>query len=265
MYRSRNDHGLASSWRRRPPVAFAAGVARAVPGPHLAIPDIKVCGVVTPDDAKMILRCAHEELPSSVDLFIGMIIWPGSRRSVPRNLAREIAAVATAGGATPVGVFVNETSAEIAEACIDLNIPITQLHGSKCRRAVLMEALPTTLSVVDVADVLEDGSLVDRAFADECAALNPLWRLYDSKGGGSGLAFNWTQFRRPGGNWFLAGGLNPENVFQAVRTLQPSGLDVASGVSKEDGCRKDERRVRDFLSNARRAAETLAVSELYFP
>jgi phosphoribosylanthranilate isomerase len=246
-------------------VAFAAGVAQAVPGPHIAIPDIKVCGVVTPDDAKMIVRCAREALPSSVDLFIGMIIWPGSRRSVPRNLAREISAAATAGGATPVGVFVDETSAEIAEACIDLNISIAQLHGSKCRRAVLKEALPTTLSVVDVADVLENGSLVDSAFSDDCAALNPLWRLYDSKGGGSGLAFNWTQFRRPEGNWFLAGGLNPDNVFDAVRTLRPSGLDVASGVSKEDGCRKDEQRLRDFLQNVRRAAETLEVSELYLP
>jgi phosphoribosylanthranilate isomerase len=113
--------------------------------------------------------------------------------------------------------------------------------------------------------VLENGSLVDSAFSDDCAALNPLWRLYDSKGGGSGLAFNWTQFRRPEGNWFLAGGLNPDNVFDAVRTLRPSGLDVASGVSKEDGCRKDEQRLRDFLQNVRRAAETLEVSELYLP
>jgi phosphoribosylanthranilate isomerase len=224
----------------------------------MAMPAIKVCGVVSPADAQMIVRCVHEEIPCSADLFIGMIIWPGSRRSVSRNLAREIAATATANGATPVGVFVDETSAAIAEACLDLDIPIAQLHGRKCRQSVLESPLPDFVSAVDVVDVASDGSLVKGTALDEYEALKPLWRLYDSKGGGTGLSFNWTRFNRPAGDWFLAGGLNPENVGDAIRTLRPTGLDVASGVSKKDGRKKDESRLREFLKNAWHAAELAA-------
>jgi phosphoribosylanthranilate isomerase len=239
-------------------LAFASAAASAKPALLMSMPAIKVCGVVSPADAQMIVRCVHEELPCSTDLFIGMIIWPGSRRSVSRHLAREIAATATANGAIPVGVFVDETSAAIAEACLDLEIPIAQLHGRKCRQSVLENPLPDFVSAVDVVDVASDGSLVPGTALDEPGGLNPLWRLYDSKGGGSGLAFNWTNFKRPAGDWFLAGGLNPENVADAIRTLRPTGLDVASGVSRKDGRTKDEVRLRAFLQNAWHAVEVPA-------
>lgn len=206
-----------------------------------------MCGIVSEHDAIMTTRIFREEMPDQVKLMLGMIVWPGSKRSVSRSTARAITKVALGSSATPIGVFVDESSDEIACACNEIGLSIAQLHGTDCRRAVLSSPLPRTIGVVDVVDVAFDGSYTrDPAFAN----LGSLWTLYDAKGGGTGRAFDWSQFSPPDSEWFLAGGLNPENVVGAVRALRPSGLDVASGVASTDGCTKDEQRLRNFFRQA---------------
>lgn len=206
-----------------------------------------MCGIVSEHDAIMTTRIFREEMPDQVKLMLGMIVWPGSKRSVSRSTARSITKVALGSGATPIGVFVDESSGEIASACSEIGLSIAQLHGTACRRAVLSSPLPRTIGVVDVVDVAVDGSYARDADASD---LGSLWTLYDAKGGGTGRAFDWGRFSPPDSEWFLAGGLNPENVRGAVRTLRPSGLDVASGVASVDGCKKDEQRLRDFFRQA---------------
>jgi phosphoribosylanthranilate isomerase len=227
--------------------AFAASGVRAPSSPCMSLRAVKVCGVVTASDANMVARVIREEMPPNVHLLLGMIVWPGSRRSVNRQTARDIAEAALEADATPVGVFVDETATEIAAACKEIGLDIAQLHGSKCRSSVLETALPSSLSVIDVIDVSADGSFVAPV---EGASGGALWQLYDAKGGGTGQVFNWARFVPPTGDWFLAGGLNPENIADAVHVLRPTGLDVASGVAKADGCAKDEQRLRLFLSRA---------------
>jgi phosphoribosylanthranilate isomerase len=214
---------------------------------RMSLDAVKVCGIVSREDAAMVARVFREEMPPSVRLSLGMIVWPGSRRSVDRDTARGIAAAALEAGATPVGVFVDETADAISAACLDIGVHVAQLHGPKCRQSVRSNSLPASLSVVDVVDVAPDGSFADR---ESEGNLDPLWKLYDAKGGGTGRAFDWARFVPPPGRWFLAGGLNPENVGDAVRVLRPSGLDVASGVAGADGCAKDERLLRAFLRQA---------------
>lgn len=218
-------------------------------GLRMSLTGVKVCGIVSEQDASMVTRVFREEMPRSVQLLLGMIIWPGSKRSVDQLSARAIAKVALAAGATPVGVFVDEDSESISHACRDIGITVAQLHGPKCREAVVADPLPSDISVVDVVDVLQDGTFVDPNDLPG-GQLRASWRLYDAKGGGTGRAFDWAQFVPPPGDWFLAGGLDPANVGEAVRVLRPSGLDVASGVAGPDGCGKDEQRLRDFLRAA---------------
>lgn len=206
---------------------------------------IKVCGIVTARDAEMISQMARDQLQPSVRLMLGMILWPGSRRSVDRVTAKDIATVAREAGAVPVGVFVDESTHEISVICEDAEISIAQLHGKKCRNAVQSTRPPEWLSVVDVVDVHSDGSLVEPSLP--LYHRPPLWRLYDAKGGGTGRAFDWTRFDPPSDNWFLAGGLTPENVEAAITKLHPKGLDVASGVAKPDGLAKCESRLREFF------------------
>jgi phosphoribosylanthranilate isomerase len=99
---------------------------------------------------------------------------------------------------------------------------------------------------------------------DEIAGYAPGRRvLADAKvngaSGGTGLSFNWkdaaevlSRYRAAGLWMIVAGGLRPENVAEAIRTMRPWGVDVASGVESEPG-KKDRAKLKAFLENARRA------------
>lgn len=71
------------------------------------------------------------------------------------------------------------------------------------------------------------------------------------KGGGSGKIFPWSRVKSIRRNYLLAGGLNPDNVSEAIEVLQPYGVDVASGVENENG-EKDLLKIKRFITNARR-------------
>lgn len=86
-------------------------------------PLIKMCGITSAEDAAAAARAGAD--------YVGMIVWPKSKRSVSVSLAREIAAAARENGAEPVGVFVDESATEIESACSDANLDIAQV-GS-CR------------------------------------------------------------------------------------------------------------------------------------
>ena len=75
--------------------------------------------------------------------------------------------------------------------------------------------------------------------------------LLDSGAGGTGKTFDWSLVRKLERPYFLAGGLSPENVAEAVRQLHPFAVDVSSGV--ETGGRKDEGKIRRFLEAVRQA------------
>lgn len=68
----------------------------------------------------------------------------------------------------------------------------------------------------------------------------------------SGKGFNWAQFKLPEirskHGWLLAGGINPDNVSEALSTLQPQGIDVSSGICASDGIQKDQSRISSFIS-----------------
>lgn len=86
---------------------------------------VKVCGVTTVEDCEQAVEAGAN--------FIGMIVWPKSKRSVTVETAAEVAAAAKAGGAVPVGVFVDESAEEIVEKCAAIGIDHAQLHGAPAR------------------------------------------------------------------------------------------------------------------------------------
>lgn len=73
----------------------------------------------------------------------------------------------------------------------------------------------------------------------------------------SGKGFNWAQFKLPSikskHGWLLAGGINPDNVCEAINTLRPQGVDVSSGICDQDGIQKDQSRILSFMSAVRSA------------
>lgn len=224
--------------------------AHSLPGPAScqSLRALKVCAVTSPADAELIASIGLELLPVHTDLLIGMILWPKSRRSISISCAREIVSIAHSFGATPVAVFVDEDFNQIISTCEECNVKTAQLHGPKSRAswASMAPTFAPSLSWIDVRDVGMDSS-TSEATPLQMGMSPPSWTLFDAKGGGTGNPFDWSSFQPPMSPWLLAGGLNPDNVVDAVRALHPSGLDVASGVAGPDKCTKDPDRLQCFI------------------
>jgi len=178
---------------------------------------IKVCGITRLEDA---LACVE----AGVDA-VGFNFWPGSKRHVAVAEAAEIAA-ALPPGILRVGVFVRARPSEVRSTVAAVSLGAVQLHGDE-----------------DPADFLEAGA--------------PLLDAKAAGFGGSGRSFDWSLARgarRYGLPFWLAGGLTPANVGEAVRRAEPTGVDVASGVESRPRM-KDPALVRAFVAAVRAAEE----------
>lgn len=231
---------------------------------------VKVCGVTSVADCALAVEQGAD--------FIGMILWPKSKRSIDFALASEIAARAKAGGAVPVGVFVDESAEDISRACEAVGIDHAQLHGDGARAA--LKDLPMAIKAIWVVSADADGNIVTALPGDEetlmkqrsdAMGANPVtaavdwvkgprrvvdWCLVDGVVAGSGETYDWHNVRPPKGvsrkGWLLAGGLDPTNVAEAVAVCAPTGVDVASGVTDASGVAKDAERVAAFVANAKK-------------
>lgn len=201
---------------------------------------IKVCGVTSPEDARVAAS-------SGADL-IGMILWPKAGRSVSLDVAREIASVARHYGSEAVGVFVDEDAEAIKSACTQAGITFAQLHGDQARAS--FGDIGDDLRIIYVVHADKDGRIVTEMSQIE---RRPDWYLVDSLKGGSGESFDWDALKPPQNSlhgWLLAGGLNNENVSVAIRTAGPNGVDVSSGVCDDSKLKKDPVKVRQYISRA---------------
>lgn len=201
--------------------------------------EVKICGLTTVDDA---LRC----IDAGADA-IGLNFWPGSPRCVDIPTAR---AIASAGmeHAQMVGVFVDFSLEQILEVLRETGVEWAQLHGHE-PPGLLAELLPTAYKAIGV----KDGSAVElsRSYPGEHLLLDA---SVPGMPGGTGRTFDWAIAAEVAHErkLTLAGGLNPSNVAQAVRTVRPFRVDVASGVESEPGI-KDPELVKRFIEAAKDA------------
>ncbi|MCC7393226.1 MAG: phosphoribosylanthranilate isomerase [Sphingomonadaceae bacterium] len=201
---------------------------------------IKICGVTTPEalDAAIIAGASH----------IGFNFCAASPRYITPEAAAALVARA-AGRITPVALFVDANAQDIANIRRLTGIGTVQLHGaeSPAFAAHLGGDVWKAVGVRERADISQAA-----AFAGAVSHM-----LYDAKPpqgasltGGHGLAFDWTIL--PGARhplpWFLAGGLNPQNVASAIRQSGASAVDVSSGV--ETGGAKDSAKIAAFIRAA---------------
>ncbi len=197
---------------------------------------VKICGVTTTGDA---------ELAASLGVGAVGMIFAASPRRVTHGAARAIA-----GGLPPevlsVGVFRNEHRDRVAEIADAVGLRAVQLHGHESPEdaAWLAERVPVVIKVFST----DDPAL---ALADRYEGA---WLLIDTPGGGTGRRFDWSTLSRvPAGRpYILAGGLDPDNVAEAVRTVAPWGVDVATGVEASPG-HKDPLKLRRFVAAVREA------------
>jgi len=206
---------------------------------RLVAPRVKICGITRLTDAEAAVGLGAHAL--------GFVFWPRSPRAVGREVARAIAAALPA-LVTRVGVFVDTSPAEVADTVRLVGLDVVQLHGDEDVHAYAGVGVRLMKAVR-----LPDEAAVDRA-ADLPPFVTPLVdAIDDGRRGGMGRRANWTlaarlASRRP---IVLAGGLSDETVEEALREVNPWGIDVSSGVEQSPGIKSQERLRAFFAAVAR--------------
>ena len=196
---------------------------------------IKLCGLFRPED----IEAANRLKPD----YAGFVFAPGSPRQVTPSQASRLRA-ALDPSIRAVGVFVNEDPETVAQLLAAGIIDLAQLHG---RESPSYLRLLMAFSGRPIIQAFRIRGAEDLARANQSAADH----LLLDAGAGEGRAFDWTLlhgFRQP---YLLAGGLTPETVADAVRTLRPWGVDVSSGI--ETNGTKDPEKMAAFVAAVRRA------------
>jgi phosphoribosylanthranilate isomerase len=204
---------------------------------------VKICGITNVADglaaaeagADMIGLMFYDKSPRNISLVTGAEI----SRALPPFVLR-------------VGVFANPDENLVARAIRECNLNLLQFHGDEtsefCTQFGLMSV--KALRVRDAASIEALANFQTDAFLLDAHSKSGL--------GGTGEIFNWDlaiaaqKFGKP---IFLAGGLTPENVAEAVRKVRPFAVDVSSGVESAPG-KKDHTKVKAFIAAAKAAKKT---------
>jgi phosphoribosylanthranilate isomerase len=202
---------------------------------------VKICGITNLDDALVAIDAGADVLGFNFYDKSPRYIAPSAAKDIISKLPPDI---------TKVGVFVNSSLADVERIISSVPLGVIQLHGNE--DADFVRRLITVT-----------GSRVIKAFRVS-AAFEPTIALdyevdhfmldTDSRTfGGSGEAFDWeaaVRFKELYPTFYLAGGLTPENVCDAIRKVRPFAVDVCSGVESSKG-KKDRSKVMAFVRNAK--------------
>jgi len=206
---------------------------------------VKICGITNPEDARTAVEAGAD--------FLGVVLAPSPRQVTLEAAERALADVPEVVGR--VGVFVDADPAFVAEAVKRLGLTTVQFHGSETPEMCALASAP----VVKVIRVGTDFALSETEPFRGTVTAFLLDTLDTRKAGGTGRTFDWHVIsrNRPGGvSLYLAGGLTPLNVAEAIRIVRPFAVDVSSGVEERPG-HKDRLKVQAFMA-AVRAADAAA-------
>ena len=189
---------------------------------------VKICGLSN-------IEAVETAVSAGAD-YIGFVFAP-SKRQVTVEQATELAEIIPA-NVKKVGVFVSPSRAELLEAVDKVGLDFVQVHGQVVDK--LFENLPC--ASIQAVQVDGDGH-VPNSQAD--------YLLFDAPVAGSGQTFDWgrlhtTELAQP---FFIAGGLNEDNVARAIQHFSPFAVDVSSGV-ETDG-QKDHEKIRRFIERVK--------------
>jgi phosphoribosylanthranilate isomerase len=201
---------------------------------------VKICGITNLEDAQAAAQAGANAL--------GFIFYDRSKRGVTPEQATAIIRAAPA-SIVKVGVFVDAAEEFVQHTLRECGLDLLQFHGNEtpeyCAQFGVMTMKAFRVKgpecIVRCAEYATDAFLLDT--------------YSDHQLGGTGECFNWDlveDAKKLGRPVFLAGGLTPENVGEAIRQARPYGVDVASGVEISPG-RKDHAKVRSFIENAKKA------------
>ena len=196
---------------------------------------IKICGLSRTED----ITAVNHVLPD----YIGFV-FAESRRKISAETAVELKKRLD-GRITAVGVFVNQPVDFIAGLCQNGTIDIAQLHGDEDDGYI--KRLKEICGCRVIKSVGVGGALPDLPVAADYLLFDTL----SEQRGGAGRVFDWSVIKEYCGTpYFLAGGLTPENINEALRQLLPFCVDVSSG-AETDGF-KDSNKINELVQKVRR-------------
>ena len=216
---------------------------------------IKICGLRTP-------QALDAALDSGADL-VGFVFFPPSPRHLGLEAARTLGQ-RTQGRAGKIALTVDANDDTLLDIIAALKPDMLQLHGSETPDRVVavrtrfglpvMKALPIA-ERKDLSPIRQYAQFVDRLIFDARAPKDA------TRPGGLGKPFDWALLKdiKAGVPFMLSGGLDADNVVEALRTTRAPGVDVSSGVERTPG-EKDPDKIRAFIRAAR-----MAEAELFSP
>lgn len=191
---------------------------------------VKICGITRTEDADAAVRFGAS--------YVGFVLWSKSPRAATLAQVKAIGPRLPA-GVTPVGVFVNPTADEI-NAAAGAGIRLAQVHAETTTLA------QARIPVIRAVHLAAEGDGIEPDVPDDLILLD----AHDPvRHGGTGQTVDWQRASRVAQSRrvFLAGGLTPRNVREAIETVRPYAVDVASGVESAPGI-KDHELVKAFIT-----------------
>ena len=197
---------------------------------------VKICGLTDPKEAQY-LNENHAD-------FAGMVLFfPKSKRNITIDRAKEIMSKLDQ-TIKKTAVVVSPTTEQLRQIA-SAGFDYVQIHGKIPEQIESILSIPV-LKAFNVSDMEQYESFhKNPAIAGY---------VFDAQEAGSGKTFDWTlieQIPRDEKLLILAGGLDPQNVKEAIRCVRPDGVDVSSGVETEEGRGKDPKKIRAFIQAAR--------------
>ena len=194
---------------------------------------VKFCGIKRIEDINM----CNALVPD----FIGFIFWDKSKRNISMDKAKELKLVLDK-RIKVVGVFVDENIDNIINFSNQNIMDIIQLHGNENNKYIKYLQDTTKKPIIKAFKIISHDDIIN---ANESVAD---YVMLDN-GYGTGKSFDWNLIKNVKRDYFLAGGLNVNNVEEAITKLKPFAVDVSSGI--ETNGVKDELKMQEFLKIVR--------------
>lgn len=199
---------------------------------------IKICGLRRPEDVAMVNQYQPD--------YAGFVFAPGKRQVTPAQAVK--LAQKLSPEICPVGVFVNAPEKMVCDLVEAGTIRAIQFHGQETEEAIIRMKRSFPDVPVIRAVSMKQGHELRRWDASEADYL-----LLDAGSGGTGHTFDHSLITQAGiirKPWFLAGGMQPDNVQEAMASFTPFGIDCSSGV--ETNGWKDPVKIQNIIENVRR-------------
>jgi phosphoribosylanthranilate isomerase len=214
---------------------------------------VKICGITNLEDALVAMEAGAD--------YLGFIMYPASKRYLEPEVLRAITAELKQRPDCPklVGVFVDETAERVVELMTLCQLDLAQLSGEEPPAFIGDPASPLygrSYKALRPTSLAEAEAEAEWYIVTDPVNGNPTLQMdtyHPTLKGGTGETADWSiaaALAKSTPGFMLAGGLNPDNVAEAIRVVRPYVVDVASGVEIKPS-RKDHQKIKQFIQNAK--------------